>query len=142
MIVREDPDAANFVEMSLDPQGPAIQRRLSFPEQLAVPMNPLAIAVVLAQRVTEQAQVKKIGRDRLELERRLVAFVERAGVGPNPADAVFFQQMNDRTLMPAGMAKFNRKAKIRRQLGKEFAESALFISRRIGRRKLNQDERQ
>src|SRR5262249_12405161 len=105
-------------------------------------MNSLAVAIVFRERVPKQTKIKKIGRYRLELERRLVAFVQRAGVGPNPADTMFFEQMNNRTLVPARVTECDRESKIVWQLSKEFAQALLSILRRIGRRQLNENHRQ
>lgn len=140
MIIGEYPDAANLVQMPLDAQCPAIERRFPLPEQLAITMDPLAVAIVLVQCVTEQTKVKKVGRNRLELEGRLVAFVQGAGVGPNPADAVFFEQVNNGALVPARMTELNREPKIRRQLGKKFAQALFFFLRRIGRGQLDEND--
>ena len=105
-------------------------------------MNPLAIAIVFRQRVPQKAQIKKISRDRLKFEWRLIALIKRTGVGPDPAEAVFFEEMNNRALMPAGVAELNRKPEIRGQLGEEIAQTAPFIAGRVGGWKLNQDHRE
>ena len=56
---------------------------------------------------------------RLKFEGRLVAFVQRAHVGPDPADAMFLEKPNEMRPMPAGMAEFDRETKIARQLRDE-----------------------
>src|SRR2546421_8704498 len=76
----------------------------------------LASAVVFRRVVAQQTDVEKIGRARLKFERREIAFVQRRGVGPDPANTVFFQQMNELRAVPAGMPKLDGKAKIPRQL--------------------------
>ena len=82
---------------------------------------------------------QKIGRPRQKLERRKIAFIERTGVGPNPANAILFQEANKLWPMPSGVTKFNRKAEIPRQLTKKIAQRQLAILRRERRRKLDQD---
>ena len=121
---------------------PAVERGFPFPKQFAVAMDALAARIVFCQSVAEQAQIKKIGRDRLELEGRLVAFVQRAHVGPDPAEAMFLQQPDEMWPMPAGVAEFDRETKIRRQLRDEIPKGRFLFPRRIGRRELNEDDAQ
>src|SRR5437762_7629295 len=89
--------------------------------------------------IPEQTQVEKIGSAREEFEWRKVAFVERAGIGPDPADTIFFQKTDDLRSMPAGMPKFNRETKTRRQLFEKFTKCALSVTWPKRRRTLNQD---
>ncbi len=77
-------------------------------------MNPSAIAAVFRRVIAEQSQIKEIGRPREKFEGGEVAFVERAGVRPNPASAMFFQKTNDLRLMPCGMAELDRETEIAR----------------------------
>jgi seryl-tRNA synthetase len=51
VVIGEGPDASDLVEMPLDPQGPTVEGRFPFPEQLAVAMNPFAILVVLGEGI-------------------------------------------------------------------------------------------
>ena len=127
------PGAARF-------ERPAFERRFAFPEQFAVAMDVLAVAIVFGRVIAKQPQVEEIGRARQKFEWREIAFVQRTGVGPNPADAIFFQKTNDLRPMPAGMAEFDRETKIARQLLEEFAKAGLALLRREGRRQLNEDD--
>src|SRR5947207_14082093 len=79
-------------------------------------MLTFAVAVVFCRVVAQQTDVEKIGRPRLKFERREIALVQGRRVGPDPADTVFFQQMNELWAVPAGMPKLDGKAKIPRQL--------------------------
>src|SRR5437762_12713403 len=87
--------------------------------------------------VPEQTQVEKIGSARAEFEWRKVAFVERAGIGPDPADTIFFQKTDDLRSMPAGMPKFNRKTKTPMQLFEKFTKCPLSVPCPNRRRKLD-----
>src|SRR5216110_1581265 len=98
-----------------------------------------SIDVVFRCIIPEQTQVEKIGSAREEFEWRKVAFVERAGIGPDPADTIFFQKTDDLRSMPAGMPKFNRETKTRRQLFEKFTKCALSVPWPKRRRKLDQD---
>src|SRR5438034_11656116 len=102
-------------------------------------MNMPYINCVFRCIIDEQTQVDKIGSAREELEWRKVAFVERAGIGPNPAHTIFFQKADDLRSMPAGMTKFNRETKTPRQLFKKFTKCPLSVPWPKRRRKLNQD---
>ena len=98
-----------------------------------------SINVVFRCIIAEQTQVEKIGSAREELEWRKVAFVERGGIGPNPADTIFFQKTDDLRSMPSGMTKFDRETKTSRQLFEKFTKRPLSIPWRKRRRKLDQD---
>src|SRR5919108_5778650 len=102
-------------------------------------MDVAAIDVVFGCVVTKQSQINKIGGARQKFERRKISLVERSRVGPNPADAVLFQQPDKLRPMPAGMSKFNRKPEISRQLHKKFAQRLFAVDRRERRRELNED---
>ena len=114
VIVHETPDAPGFAEMALDFEGPAFERGFAFPKQFSVAMEMLAVAVVLRRIIAEKAQINEVAGGGKKFEGREIAFVERAGVGPDPADAIFFQEMNVLGAMPAGVAKLDGEAKIRR----------------------------
>ena len=75
-------------------------------------MNPLAIDVIFRRIVTEETQIEKIGRARQEFEGCEISFVERAGVGPDPANAMLFQKANNLRPMPSGVAKLDSETKI------------------------------
>src|SRR5438105_15854237 len=119
MIVHVSVDGTNIRKLSLDFQGPTFHRGFAFPKQFSVAMPVFAVPIIFSGVITEQPDVQKVGRPRLQLERRQIALVERRSVRPNPADAVFFQKMNELRAMPAGMAKFDGKTKIPRQLSNE-----------------------
>ena len=101
-------------------------------------MNELAGGVVLGRVVAEKAQIQKIGGTRQKFERREIALIQRAGVGPNPADAVLLEQTNDVRSMPARVPKFNRKSKTFWKLDEEFSQCLPAILGREGRRELNE----
>src|SRR5207249_4708904 len=95
--------------------------------------------VVFRCIIPEQTHVEHIGGARKEFEWRKVAFVERAGIGPDPADTIFRQKTDDLWSMPAGMTKFNRKTKTPRQLFEKFTKCPLSVPWPKRRRKLDQD---
>src|SRR5256885_9337499 len=101
-------------------------------------MDKKAVAIVLGRVIAEQPEVKKIGRSRQKFERRKIAFIERTSVGPNPANAVLFQQPDDLRPVPAGMTKFNGKPKTLRQLHQKFSQELSAILGRERGRQLNQ----
>src|SRR4051812_48425484 len=117
MVIHEAPDAPDFAQVPLEFEGPALQRRLAFPEQFPVAMDVLSVAIVFGAVIAQQPQIKEISRGRKELERRQIAFVERTGVGPDPADPMLFQEPNVVRAMPAGVAEFEGETKIARQFG-------------------------
>src|SRR6266513_1355166 len=119
MIVRVSVDGAIIRKLSLDFQGPAFHRGLAFPKQFSVAMPVFAVPVIFSGVISEQPDVQKVGRPRLKFKRRQITLIERRSVRPNPADAMFFQKMNELWSMPAGMAKFDGKTKIRRQLDED-----------------------
>ena len=102
-------------------------------------MDMAAIDVVFRRVIAKQTQVKKIGGARQKFERRKISLVERSGIGPNPANAVFFHQTNKLRPMPAGVAKFNRKPEIARQLHEKFPQRLLSVRWRQRRRELNEN---
>src|SRR4030095_15699712 len=102
-------------------------------------MDVAAIDIVFRCVIAKQSQVKKIGRARQKFEGRKISLVERSGIGPYPADAVLFQQPDKLRSMPAGVAKFDRKPEISRQLHKKFAQRLLAVGRRQRRRELNEN---
>src|SRR4030095_3933720 len=140
MVVGERPDTPDFIELPLDAQGPAIECRFPFPEQFVIAMDAQPTPIVFRQRVAQQAEVKKIRRDWLKLEWCLVALIERAHIGPHPANAMFLEEANEVRSMPAGVAKFDREAKIRRQLRDEIPEGDFLCLWRVRRGQLNQDD--
>jgi len=98
-----------------------------------------AIDVVFCRVIAKQAQVEKIGGARQKFERRKISLIERSGIGPDPTDAVLFQEPDKARPMPTGMAKFNRKPEISRQLHEKLAQRQLAVCRRQRRRKLNEN---
>ena len=105
-------------------------------------MHMAPVAVVFGRVIAKQTQVKKIGGARQKFERRKVSLVERSGIGPDPADTVFFHEPDKLRSMPAGMAKFNREPEIPWQLRNEFAQRIFTIGRRQRWRELNKDHLQ
>ena len=102
-------------------------------------MDVATIDVVFGCVIAKQAQVKKISGARQKFEGRKVSFVERSGIGPDPAEPVLFHQPNKLRPMPASVAKFNGKPKIPRQLRQELAQRVFSVCWRQRRRKLNED---
>src|SRR5947208_1492214 len=101
-------------------------------------MNVAAIDVVLGYVIAKQTQVKEISGARQKFEGRKVSLVEWSGIGPDPANAIFFHQPNKLRPMPARVSKFNGKPEIPRQLRQELAERVFSISGRQRRRKLHE----
>src|SRR3984893_9607855 len=103
-------------------------------------MNVFSRVVVLSRVIAEQAEIKKIGRLRQKFERREIAFVERTDVGPNPANAILFQQPDDLRPVPVGMTKFNREPEAFRKLHQKFSQDLSPILGRKRWRQLNQHD--
>ena len=103
-------------------------------------MDVATMDVVFGRVIAKQAQVKKISGAWQKFEGRKVSLVERGRIGPDPADAVFFQQPNKLRPMPAGVAKFNGKPEITRQLREKFAQCVFSVCWRQRRRELNEDD--
>ena len=102
-------------------------------------MDVATIDIVFGYVITKQTQVKEISGARQKFERRKVSLVERSGVGPDPANAILFQQPNKLRPMPAGVPKFNGKPEIARQLCYEFPQRVFPVCRCQRRRELNQN---
>ena len=115
VVVHECPDAPSVVQMPLDLERPALERRFAFPKKFAVTMDSSAVMIVFRSVIAEEAQIQEIRRMRQELERRKIPFIQRAGVRPNPTDAVFFKKVDKLRAMPAGVAEFDRKAEVARE---------------------------
>ena len=98
-----------------------------------------SVDVVFGCVIAEQAEVQKISGAWQKFEGRKVSLVERSGIGPDPADTVLFHESNELRPMPAGVAKFNGKPEITRQLHEELAQRLLAVCRRQRRRELNKD---
>ena len=98
-------------------------------------MNEFAGVVIFGRVIAKQTQIKKIGRPWQKLERRKIAFIERADVGPNPANAVLFQQPDDLRPVPAGVTKFNGKPETFRKLDQKFSQD---LSPILGRERWGQ----
>ena len=126
--------------MPLDLERPTLERGFAFPKQFAVTMHVLPVTIVLRGIIAEQAQIKEVGRAREEFEGREIAFVQRRRVGPDPADAMFFEKTNHLRPMPAGMAKLDRKTEIARKLREKSAQNLAPIFRRERGRQLNEDD--
>jgi len=101
-------------------------------------VNEFAGAVIFGRVIAEQTQIKQIGRPRQKFERRKIAFIERTGVGPNPTDAVLFQQSDDLWPVPASVTKFNGKPEPFRKLHEKFSQNLSAILGRERWRQLNQ----
>ena len=102
-------------------------------------MDVATIDVVFGGVIAKQAQVKKISGAWQKFEGRKVSLVERSGVGPDPANAVPFHQADKLRPMPAGVAKFNGKPEIPRQLRQKLAQRVFSVCGCQRRRQLNQD---
>jgi len=103
-------------------------------------MNPLALAIVFGGVIAQKPQIEEVRRAGEEFERREITLVQRAGVGPNPANAVLFQEANDLRAVPAGMAKFDGKAEAARELFQKRPQGLPVVLRGERRRQLNQDD--
>jgi len=93
-------------------------------------MDVATIDVVFGYVIPKQTQVKEISGARQKFERRKVSLVERSGIGPDPANTIFFHQPNKLRPMPARVAKFDGKPELPRQLRQELAQRVFAI---IGR---------
>ena len=98
-------------------------------------MDEKAVAIVLGRVIAEHTQIKKVGRPRQKFERRKIAFIERTAVGPNPTDAVLFQQPDDLWPVPAGVTKFKGKPETFRKLDKKLSQN---LSPFLGRKRWRQ----
>ena len=76
---------------------------------------------------------------RQKFKRGKISFVEWRGIGPNPANAILLQEADKVWPMPAGMAKFNRKAEIPRQSLEKLAQRPFAVFWRKGGRKLDEN---
>ena len=142
MIAGEGPNIAHLAEMPFNLERPTFQRSFAFPKKIFITVHVFPVAIVFCGVIAEKPKIKKIGRAREKFERREVPFVERTGVGPNPANAMFFQQADNLRPMPAGMTKFDRETKISRQLIKEFAKRLPAILRSKRGRQLDENNLQ
>ena len=140
VVVYERPYAPRTGKVPLDLERPAFHRRFSFPKEPPVAVNALAVAIVLGPVIAEQPEIKEIRRVRQEFEGREIAFIQRTGVGPNPANAMLFQKMNDLRPMPPRMTELNRETKIARQLLEKIAKRSLPGLWRKGGRQLNEND--
>src|SRR5262249_35101374 len=102
-------------------------------------VNMATIHIVFGCVIAEQTQVKKISCAWQKFERRKVSLVERSGIGPDPADAVLFDQANKLRPMPARVAKFDGKPEVPRQLRQELAQRVFSVCGCQGRRELNKN---
>ena len=127
MIAGKCPDVANFRHMPLNFQRPAFQRGFAFPKQFLVTMNVATVHVVFGRVIAEQAQVEKICRARQEFKRGKISFVQRSGIGPRPANAIFFQQTDELRPMPSGVSKFDCEPEIPRELLEKLAQRRLAV---------------
>ncbi len=139
MIAGECPDIAHFGKMPLNFKRPAVQRGFAFPEQFFVTMDVATVNVVFRCVIAEQTQIEKIRRARQKFERGKISFVERSGICPNPANAIFFQQPDKLRPMPSGVSKFEREPEIPRQLVEKFAQRRFAVFWRKGGRKLDEN---
>src|SRR5438132_13333857 len=99
---------------------------------LIVSVNKLTGAIILGRVIPEQTQIKKIGRAWQKFERRKIAFIERTGVGPNPKDAVWFQQPDDLWPGRAGVTKFKGKPETCRKVDNKLSQN---LSPSVGRKR-------
>src|SRR5437870_2974580 len=139
MIAGECLDIAHFGKMPLNFKRPAVQRGFAFPEQFFVTMDVATVNVVFRCVIAEQTQIEKIRRARQKFEWGKISFVERSGIGPNPANAILFQQPDKLRPMPSGVSKFEREPEIPRQLVEKFAQRRFAVFWRKGGRKLDEN---
>ena len=102
-------------------------------------MDVATIDVVFGYVIAKQPQVKKISGARQKFEGRKVSFVERSGIGPDPADTTLFYKTNKLRPMPPRVAKLNGKTEIPRQLQEELSQRLFAVCRRQRRWELNKD---
>ena len=126
--------------MPLDLERPAFDGSLSFPEQFLITMDVLSIDIVFRCVIAEQAQIKKIRSQRQEFEGCKISFVKRGGIGPRPANMIFFQKMDELRSVPSRVPKFNRETEIARQFAEKLAQNRLALLWCKGRRKLDEDD--
>lgn len=105
-------------------------------------MHMATVDVVFGRVVAKQTQVKKISCAWQKFEGREISLVKRRGVRPDPTDTVLFQQADKLRPVPAGVAKFNGKTEIPRQLREELAQCVFAIARRERRWELNENHLQ
>jgi len=130
MIADKRPDVADFWKMSLNLKRPTFERGLAFPKKSVVTVNKFARAIVLGRVVAEHSQIKEIGRAWQKFERREIAFVKRAGVGPNPTNATLLEQPYDVRTVPACVPEFDCEPKSFWKLDEKLAQSlAAFLWR-------------
>src|SRR4051812_9340862 len=105
-------------------------------------MHLFASAVIFGGIITEQPEVQEISCTGEKLEWGKIAFVEWGGVGPDPADAIFLQQMDELREVPARMSEFDGESKRPGQLSEKFAQRQfpVFWSKR--RRQLDENDLQ
>src|SRR5205823_2601812 len=119
MIADAGPNASYFGKMPLHFQSPTLERSFAFPKKLVVTVHVLPAAIVFCRVIAQKTQIQKISGQWQEFEGSQVAFVEGAGVGPDPADPIFFEQTDELRAMPRWMAEFDGETKITRQLLQE-----------------------
>ncbi len=140
VIVNESPDTPGFGQVSLDLECPTFECGFPFPKQFSVTMHMAALSVVLGGVIAKQTQVKKIGCSWKELEWREIAFVQPTGISPNPANPMFFQEMNDLGTMPARVSKLDRKTEAVRKLFEKFPKSPSTVFWQERRWQLNKND--
>src|SRR5438552_18436911 len=111
--------------MPLNFKRPAFERGLAFPQQFFITIDMPTIGIVFRCVIAEQTQIEKICDARQEFERSKVSFVERSGIGPHPANAIFFQKTDDLRPKPSSMTKFNSEPNIVRQPVEKVAKRRL-----------------
>src|SRR5678815_2942011 len=134
VIARKDQRARYVADRLLQPKEPVFKTRIPRPEQLAVMVYAMSVGVVFVFEVAEQSQVEEIGASREEIERRFSLVFQRSDVRPDPAHAVFLEQVNDAREVPVGVSEFDGPANGARQPDNEFAQGELvLVQREIGR---------
>ena len=139
MIAHESPDAPHPGEMPLNFHGPAFQSGFPLPQELPVLVKMSSVGIVFGGVVAQQAQVNEIGGQRQKFEGGEISLIERAGISPDPADAIILQQADDVGAMPAGMSKLDGETKVARQEFKKGAQGGLAILRSERGRELNEE---
>src|SRR5947209_459544 len=100
-------------------------------------MSAAAGGTIFCRQITEQTDVKKIGRLRQKLERPAVLLGKRTGVIPDPADPVLFEKVDNARQVPFAFAKFHSVTEPRWKMPDEIPQRRLVLTDGKSRRQLN-----
>src|SRR5437763_1288866 len=124
--------------MPFDLKGPAFQCGFAFPEQFFVAMNVATVNVVFRCVITKQTQIERICSARQEFKGSKISLIEWSGVGPDPANAIFFQEPNELWPMADGVTELKRQPENSPQFRKKPGNRRFAIL--WGRRRREPDE--